>query len=317
MPRRVAREEAERLIHAVRPGVAVQQVRVGGGADASLLDREHETPLDTFEYEFSDGGVYVWQWASPESIRSGTQLWCSRPGPDAEILCVRADTVLPEPEVLRTRQGSVRLVRSRFSVAQPTVVDATVVAPADLTLGTGITEDDALLVLRGRHGRMIRQAQAATAGGAFVTAPLINLAGQSFQLGTAVGVGAVALALSPALAMAGWNRFGPGARRRRRFSETYSEGYLQPVEVKDWRKVGVTVVTNEGAVWRWAVRPELGHGFRTGQRVWATPLREGSLVNLVGLRDGDGLPDVVEGDSAAAPEGPPRSKIQDVVRTHL
>ncbi|GAB49840.1 hypothetical protein [Mobilicoccus pelagius] len=120
------------------------------------------------------------------------------------------------------------------------------------------------------------------------------------------------------LAVASVVYLGPGRRRRGRISRPIEAGYLEPVEVVRWCEDTVTAAAVDGRLWSWQVRraDDDPAALSVGTRVWATPLREGGYVHLVGSPDaeGAGVPTVVEAAGVARTPLPPGSEIQDVVR---
>jgi len=314
--RRVDRDEAGQLLREERPGAAVHEVIVGQ-IRPDLRDRQvpgAQEPPDVHEYAYTDGGGYSWSWATPQLIRAGSRLWCTTPVDD-EVLCVRGETALGTPEVLRSRRGTLALLRSRFSTPQPTLVDPAVVAPADPTHGTAMTEEEALLVLRSHHAGLTRTGRA-WVGASLATVPVVaNMF--SVWVGSGGGTAWVALgllALGP-VALASAMYAGPGRRRRLRLTRPVAEGFLDLVDVTTWTDAVVTVTDVDGRRWSWQVRPESDTRLPEGARVWATPLREGGFVHLVGQRASDGVPRVIEARSSASIVLPPRSEIQDVLRS--
>ena len=317
--RRVSRQEATALLAEVRPGAVVHEVRVVA-LRPELCDPVvpgGQPPPEVQEFDYADGGAYAWSWAAPQMLRAGTALWCTSPV-DGDPLCVRAETVLPRPEVLRVRAGTLQVLRSRFTTPQPAVVDTSVIAPADLTQGTGLTEDEALLVLRSHHARLVRTGRA-WVGASCAALPIVgNAANLFFALDNPVVVGGFfALALGPP-AVASAVYVGPWRRRRRRLSRPIEGGYLEPVEVVRWCDDTVTVAAVDGRSWSWPVRSEgaTTTSLPRGTRAWATPLREGAYVHLVADPDEEATkaPVVLEAAGVAHSPSPPRSPVQDVVR---
>lgn len=314
--RRVGREEAERLIGAVRPGAVPHEARMVG-IRPDLADEvdedEDETPDEVYEVEFVGGGSYAWSWATRPFGRPGAPLWCTRPE-EGDVLCVRGETTVGSPEVLRMEPRTLRVLGSRFARPQPTVLDPGVVAPADVTQGTGMTEDEALLVLRTHHEQLVRSGRQRL-GGSLGSVPVFGSLLWVLHADDPIFLGLFGAAVLGTPAWAAASYLGPGLRRRRRLTRTTTEGFCEPVEVTRWwgpREVNVRAA--DGRSWAWNVRPEQHGLLRAETRMWATPLREGGIVHLVGLGGAGGVPTVVEGFTPARPTRPPRAGVQDVVR---
>jgi len=315
--RRVGREEAERLLTS-GDDVVHEVTVVRRRPDLADPVRGGEAAADVHEVEYADGGVYAWSWRSPQVIHDGSRLWCTSATGEG-VRCVRVETVLPEPEVLTVARGTFQVLRSRFATPQPTVLDTSVVAPADVTQGTGLTEDEALVVLRSHHARLVRVGRAWMGASCAALPVLGNTVNLLVALDNPVVVGVVAAVGLGPLAVASAAYLGPGRRRRGRISRSIEAGYVEPVEVVRWCEDTVTVAALDGRRWSWQVRREDDDpaALPVGTRVWATPLSEGGYVHLVGSPDaeGAGVPAVVEAAGVARTPRPPRAEIQDVVRS--
>lgn len=281
--RRVDRDEAVRLIAAVnaRPedvvvhevrGFEVREERLPTAVPPWADNDDVYAPSSeiALSYEFDDGSVYVWGWDAPETIREGERLWCTHPRTGGPVRCVRMATILARPDVLTVRAGSLTLRRSA-RLPEP-LVDPAVIAPADTTRGTGVTQEDARFVL---------DTQPESGIGVKGLLPLLAVMIVGFPIVVPVsGLGSVGgMALGGGLILACLALWTYLARRRR---DGHGEEALDVVEVVRLSRAAVEVRTAGGEHYAWPIETDDAPVLTPGSCVWSTPVSAGRSVRLVG-----------------------------------
>lgn len=325
--RNVLRDEAEDLLLPDRRAsrlsgaTRVQQVRAEeiltgdeAGDHASAVWARHEQSEEVaLSYAFEDGSRYSWRWNRPQVVRVGEALWCALPSQADVVSCVRATTILSEPEVLRSKKGSLLLLRSRFAELPAPILDAAIIEPADVTGGTGLSQEDARLVVRAQHASLVRRGRTTVwvTAGASLTAVL--------QLGPVLGPGldyvtmggAAAVVALPTLAAFTVDRLRARPRRLRLVDAI--EADLEVVEVVSHTAFTLQVRKRDGECFSWSPDPDLRGMMPPRARLWATRLVDGELAHVVGVSPKDGRPVVLRPTSPAT-RVLPEADVQDVVR---
>lgn len=295
-------------------GEAPAHLRTPGIRTTGLVTASWDTDEVVYSYAADDGGVYAWRWDRPQFVKIGERLWCTLPPPEGDqVLCVRRSTILPEPEVLRSRPGTLDLLVSRFAQPPAPIVDPSILRPADVTQGTGMSQDDARLVLRSHHRALVRRGRvliASVSGGtvwaAFQFGPILAVDAPP----AAWGVATVAAAV-PATATVAADLL--RSRPRRRHLAAAMEADLDVVQIVRPRALGLDVRTRDGRRFSWAVHADMRAKLERGTPCWATPLIEGEAVYLVAISPEDGRPVVVQPVDPARRVRHPGEQVQDAL----
>ena len=275
LPPDLTRDEAARLLRAYRPEgpfaagriVAADEPIVRIVPHFELKDVRYQMPsfdgwpggeatqvVDYYQYELDDGSQYTWSWHGAVYIRKDRELWGTHPGSGRQVGCVRRNGYTGHAELCWAKEGTVQLVRGAHGGQRRPILDAAVIAPLDRTEGTGLSPDEARLLLRQRADAVRRRR------------PLV-------------------LALT--LGLGWWDL----QRQISRYAEA-ADGPLVAVAAETPGPFGLRVRGSDGLLYGWPRRritdPEPGQG----DRVWATPIAPDLRVLLIGQRDGS--PYVVE-----------------------
>lgn len=279
------REDAERLLRGYRPrgpfaaGRAIDPTEPILPVTTAFEVRTIRHPsgeavydrwVDHHEFTLPDGSVYSWDWQGPVWVPKGSVIWCTDPASDRQVGCAIARQHV-EPggiEVIWAKEGSVELVRGAHPGGRRPILDAAVIAPLDVTAGTGLTEDEVRLILRQRAAGLRRR-----------------------RVGLLLGT----------LGLAWWS-----LRRRIGLYDDAAQGPLAVVEIGPATPYGLRVRGPDGLLYSWPARSTstltaMAHAATAapGDRVWATPIAAGARVLIVGQRDG--TPFVIEPGRPADP----------------
>ncbi|WP_168582575.1 hypothetical protein [Gephyromycinifex aptenodytis] len=267
------------------------------------------SPEVVFAYLFEDGSRYAWQWDCPQLVRLDEKLWCAPPSQGDVVSCVRQSTILAEPEVMQSKKDTLQLLRSRFAHPPAPLIDTDVLQPADVTAGTGLSQEDARFLLRSRHAWLVRRGRALLGGTAGASGWV------AMQLGTFLGAGLDYPALGAGAAIIGGPTLAAFAldrvrnRPARVRAAQAAQADLEVVEIIGGHRRILHLRTRDGERYSCTLESDLRAELPNGTRLWATRL-EDPAGYLVGTSPLEGKPVVLRVRSVA-PQRPGRSRVQD------